>query len=409
MLSVAERNLKDIDIISSEFKANPFDFYARLRSESPIFETTMSGKIPVWLVTRYDDVKAVMMDERFVKDQNNVQGKTPLEMAWMPGFLQALRSNMLDSDVPDHTRLKNLVHKAFTPRRIQEMQKRIAELSDMYLAAGKKKGEFDLIAEYALPIPATVIAEILGIPTDDIGKFHRWSNNFLQADFGSPISMIKMLPGVWQFVRYIRKQLQQRRQAPQDDLLTALVEAEDNGDSLSEDEAIAMVVLLLIAGHETTVNLIGNGTLALLQHPEQLALLQNDPSLIGSAIEEVLRYTVPIETATERYAREDITLRGQTIPQGSLMLAAIASANRDDAVFDNPNRLDITRTPNKHLSFGHGIHYCLGAPLARMEGAIALGTLFETTPTLQLAVPANELVWRNGMILRGLKHLPVRV
>ncbi|MEO1286884.1 MAG: cytochrome P450, partial [Chloroflexota bacterium] len=233
------------------------------------------------------------------------------------------------------------------------------------------------------------------------------SSSMLQSNFSSNLSLLKMMPSMMQLSGYIRKQIKIRRQNPKDDLLTALIDAEEAGDSLSEGETVAMVVLLLIAGHETTVNLIASGMATLLQYPEQLEQLRANPEQMPSAIEELLRYTVPVETATERYAREDITLHDVTIPKGSLTLAALASANRDETIFQNPDTLDITRSPNRHLSFGHGIHYCLGAPLARMEGAIAIQTLLDNAPDIQLAIPAGQLEWRQGMVLRGLKKLPV--
>ena len=407
MVTATAINVHDVDITSSEFKADPFPFYAELRRNHPVFKTHF-GKIPVYLVTRYDDVKALLLDDRFAKDQRNVENANGFDMSWMPAFVKAMQDNMLDRDAPDHTRLRNLVHTAFTPRRIQQMEKRIEELAHQYIHKAKKQGHMNLVADYALPIPATVIAEILGIPAEDMGKFHGWSQSLLQSNAGSALGMLSMLPAMWQLSRYVRKQLNIRRNNPQDDLLTALIQAEADGDKLSTDEAMAMVVILLIAGHETTVNLIASGTYTLLQHPAELERLRADSSLMKTAVEELVRYTVPVETATERYAREDITLHGVTIPQGTLTLAALASANRDETVFDNPDTLDIGRTPNKHLSFGHGIHYCLGAPLARLEGSIALETLIHELPDLRLAVAPDAIQWRKGMILRGLDALPVR-
>lgn len=408
MLAEKQRSLSEVNIISPEFKANPFDFYAQLRQESPVFKTHI-GKLPVYLVTRYDDVRDTLMNERFAKDIRNISdAQSAHYMEWMPGFIKAMQNNMLDMDNPDHSRLRNLVHKAFTPRRIAEMQTRIEQLANEYLDKALLKGHIDLVADYALPIPATVIAEILGIPSKDMDKFHGWSKRLIGANAGSTWSMLQVLPAMWQFARYLKAQIKHRQENPADDLITALLEAEAEGEQLSSDEVVAMVILLLIAGHETTVNLIASGTLALLQHPEQMNLLKEQPDLMKSAVEELLRFTVPVETGTERYAREDITLHGMTIPRGSLTLAAIASANRDETVFENPNTLDITRSPNRHLSFGHGIHYCLGAPLARMEGSIALNTLLKRAPNLQLAVDSDTLKWRGAMVLRGLESLPVR-
>jgi len=218
---------------------------------------------------------------------------------------------------------------------------------------------------------------------------------------------LKAIPNAMAFLGYIRKLIKARRANPQDDLVSALVQAEEAGEQLSEDELLAMIFLLLVAGHETTVNLIGNGTLALLEHPDQLERLRNDPALIKPAVEELLRYASPLETATERYARENITIAGDTIPRGAMVFAVIASANRDERQFANPDALDITREPNKHLSFGLGPHYCLGAPLARLEGQIAILTLLRTLPDLRLSVAPHVLRWRPGLVLRGLESLPV--
>ena len=223
----------------------------------------------------------------------------------------------------------------------------------------------------------------------------------------STSSVIKALPSLFMFMRYLRKLIQEKRTHPKDDLLTALVQAEEAGDTLSEDELLAMVVLLLIAGHETTVNLIASGTLALLQHPEQLEHLRRDPTIIKTAVEELLRYTSPVETATERFAREDVTLHGVTIPKGELVLAVLASANRDETQFVHPQRLDLARNPNRHLAFGQGVHFCLGAPLARLEGQIAIPMLLSRFPELRLSIPLERLRWRPTFVVRGLESLPV--
>ena len=222
------------------------------------------------------------------------------------------------------------------------------------------------------------------------------------------LNTLLMLPSIWFFMRYLRQTFDKRRSEPRDDLLTALLQAEEAGDRLSEDELLAMVFLLIVAGHETTVNLIASGTLALLQHPEQLARLRNDPTLIRSAIEELLRYVNPVETGTERYALEDMTFAGVEIKRGELVFAALASANRDETAFANPDELDITRPKNKHLAFGQGSHYCVGAPLARMEGAIAINLLVQRLPNLRLAVADEQLRWRSSQVVRGLEALPVK-
>jgi len=250
-----------------------------------------------------------------------------------------------------------------------------------------------------------VIVELLGIPGRSRERFHRWSKAIVKTP--TRMNMIRALPSLRAFTRYLRQFVRELRDKPQDGLLAVLVQVEEAGDRLTEDELLPMAFLLLVAGHETTVNLIASGTLALLQHPDQLELLRTNPSLTKTEIEELLRYTSPLETATERYAREDVTIAGVTIPRGSLVLAAVASANRDARQFENPDRLDITRGNNRHLAFGHGPHFCLGAPLARLEDQIAIPALIRRLPRLRLAIPAERLRWRATPILRGLEALPV--
>jgi cytochrome P450 PksS len=246
---------------------------------------------------------------------------------------------------------------------------------------------------------------MLGVSAEDNQKFHRWTRTLISG--GTNRNLIVLVPSIMSFMGYLKKLIKERHAHPKDDLITALVQAKEGSDSLSEDEILAMIFLLLIAGHETTVNLIGSGSLALLEHPDQLEKLRREPVVIKSAIEELLRFVCPVETATERYAREDITIAGTTIPRGELVLAVIGSANRDANYFDNPDSLNITRENNKHLAFGQGAHYCLGAPLSRLEGQIAIGTLVQRMPNLRLRVASEQLRWRGAFILRGLEALPV--
>ena len=396
-----DSNLSSVDIVSRALKANPFPFYARLRAEQPVCCITMPGFGEAWLVTRYDDVVAVLKDDRFAKNQMNA-----LKQPWLPSFAKPLQRNMLDLDDPDHARLRTLVHKAFTPSMVEQLQERIQAIVDRLLDTAQRKGSMDLVREYALPLPLTVIVELLGIPSQDRDRFHRWSRALLKPP--TRFNLLRGLPSLLAFMRYLRLLFRQLRNTPQEGLLTALVQVEEAGDHLSEDELLAMAFLLLIAGHETTVNLISSGTLALLQHPDQMDRLRSDPSLIRPAIEELLRFTNPLETTTPRYARQDATIAGVTIPRGALVLAAIASANRDETQFDDPDRLDITRENNRHLAFGLGTHFCLGASLARLEGQIAISTLLRRLPHLQLAAPVESLRWRATPVVRGLETLPVR-
>jgi cytochrome P450 PksS len=359
------------------------------------------------LVTRYDDVVSVLRDERFCKDRVNALTPGQLrKQPWMPSFFKPLLHNMLDTDRPNHTRLKGLVQKAFTPQRVLELRGRIESLADELLESIGERHRFDLIGDFALPLPSTVIAEMLGVPVEDRHKFHRWSNALVSSS-GSTWETLRIVPPVWSFLRYVRKLIAQRRRSPQSDMITALVEARESGDQLSEDELVAMIFLLLVAGHETTVNLIGNGILALLEHPAQLQLLREEPTRIETAVEELLRFASPLDTATERYTAEPVELAGVRLPRGSLVLAGISSANRDESQFPRGDEMDITRDPNRHLSFGLGIHFCLGAPLARLEGQIAIDKLLNRFPDLQLAVPSSSLTWRRGMVLRGMVSLPL--
>jgi cytochrome P450 len=398
-----------VNIASPEFKADPYPFYARLRARAPVYRIPLPFGMSAWLVTRYDDVAAVLKDERFAKDRFNAQ--TPQQLAWLawvPRLFEPIMRTMLDRDPPDHTRLRALVSKAFTPRLVEGMRGRVQALTDRLMDKIRRRERIDLIHNYAMPVPTTVIAEMLGVPASDRHNFTRWTNDLALAgssNWGPPLA----LPSVWKLTRYIRKLVEARRAVPRNDLVSALVQAEEAGEQLSADELLGMIVLLLFAGHETTVNLIGNGTLALLEHPDQMEMLRHDPSLIRPAVEELLRYASPVEATWNRFARQDVTIAGVTIPRGEMVFAVVASANRDERQFKDPDKLDITREPNKHLSFGLGAHFCLGAALARMEGQIAINTLLRRAPGLRLAVAPQALRWRAGLGLRGLKALPVCV
>lgn len=390
-----------VNLASPDFKADPFPFYARLRSEAPVFRTMLPDKRTVWLITRYDDVVEVLKDGRFSKDK-----ATARQTFWLPGMFKPLMRNMLDLDAPDHTRLRGLVHTVFTPRLIENLRERIQSLADELLDRLLSRGKTDLVHEYAAEIPTTIIAEMLGVPVKDRLKFRKWSNATAAA-IASRFGVLKAIPELALFIRYVRSLAKVRRAKSEDDLISALVRAEEAGDHLSEDELLAMIVLLLTAGHETTVNAIGNGVLALLENPDQLDKLQNRPTLIKSAVEELLRHSGPLETATERFPREDINVAGVTIPRGDLVFAVLASANRDEKRFDGADRLDITREPNPHVAFGFGMHYCLGAALARLEAQIAIATLLRRGRNVRLAVRRNALRWKRGLVLRGLESFPI--
>jgi len=397
-----------IDLLDPAFKQDPYPSYAELRSAAPVYRASLPDGRGVWLVTRYDDVLAVLKDERFVKDWRSALTSEQLaQIPPVPEVMKPLSRNMLDTDPPDHERLRSLVSKAFTPRLVERMRPRIQAIADALLDAVQDRGEMDLIDDYAFPLPITVIAELLGVPAEDRNSFREWSDAAVSGNTTQEYLEKILIPHMQAFTEYLRALFEEKCKYPRDDLISALVQAEEAGDKLSEDELLGMVFLLLVAGHETTVNLIGNGVLALLRHPDQLGKLKEDPSLIKPAVEELLRYDGPVETSTERFAREDVPIGGTMIPRGEMVLVVLAAADRDPERFAAPDALDITRAHNRHLAFGKGIHHCLGAPLARMEGQIAIATLLDRMPNLRLKGTPDSLVWRSGLILRGLRGLPV--
>ncbi len=397
-----------IDLTTAELRNDPYAVYARYREEEPIATVQGGYADGATFLTRYDDVLQVLKDPRFSSDFRKLypDRKKPLALRWLPSFFDALQNSMLMADDPDHRRLRDLVHKAFTPARIQSMTARIETLCNDLLDQAARKRQVDLIADYALPVPLTIISEMMGVPEKDRGKFHHWTAHFLEAASGR-WSMMSQLPSAISMYRFLNKMVKLRQADPQDDLITGLVQAEVDDQRLNIDETLAMLFLILFAGHETTVNLIGTGAMALIEHRDQLEKLHAQPELLDSAIEELLRYTNPVEQIAPRFATEDIEVGGRMLPKGTRIMVALGSANRDERVFANPDDLDISRDPNRHVAFGLGMHYCLGAPLARLEGRIAISTLVERYPHMQLAVPMNELEWRNTVGVRGLKSLPV--
>jgi cytochrome P450 len=382
---------------TAALKANPYPFYARLRAESPVCGTRLLGQ-RAWLVTRYDDVVSVLKDERFVK------GYHPSALSLLNRLAGPSTRHMLNADAPDHTRLRRLVTKAFTPRLVEQLRGRIQSICDSLLDAAEAKGRVDLMAGYALPLPLTVISELLGMPKEDASRFHALSRASLAA--ASTLDALRGVPNLWVITRHLRALVARRRTDPRDDLITALVQAEDEGDTLVERELVGMIFLLVLAGYETTVNLIGSGALALIEHPEQLRRLRERPALAEPGVEELLRYTSPIDLASQRFAREDVHIGSVRIPRGGLVAALLGSANHDESQFPHPDAVDLERDPNRHVAFGQGPHFCLGAYLARLEGRIALTTLFARFPNLRLAEPPGALRWRKGLIVRGLEALP---
>ena len=390
-----------------DFRRYAYEVYANMREEQPIYPIMHKNGSRSWLITRHEDVLAVLKDPRFTKNYLRVADDEYISQ--LTEVDRFMTNNLLALDPPDHTRLRALVQKAFSPRLIRAMRPRIQAITDSLLDAVQDQGQMELIADYAFPLPIQVIAELLGIPTEDKEKFRHWSGIVIRPH-RTKESRLADVPELQAFLAYLADISEQRREDPREDLLSALVQAEEAADRLSEIELYSMLMLLIVAGHETTVNLIGNGVVTLIQYPEQLALLRANPSLIGGAIEELLRYDSPVESSTDRFALEDVTIGGQHIAHGDHVLVIIASANRDRASFgEKADDLDIMRAENPHVAFGHGIHYCLGAALARMEGAIAIGSLLERAPNVRLALPMEELRIRPSVsdLLRGYREIPI--
>ena len=383
------------------FIADPYPLYAQIRAEGPVIFTD-----PRWILSYYEDIYPLLRDPRFGRG-----GYTDLILqVFGPGpVYDAFSRWMLFMDPPNHTRLRSLATRAFTPRAVERIREAIQQLVDGMLDGLERDGGGDLIAAFAYPLPVMVICELLGVPPDDREEFRLWSDSLgkaLQIQFATPEIVAKANEAAEHLSDYFRDFVADHRQHPRDDLLSALIAAEDEHGKLTEDELLAMAALLFFAGHETTVNLIGNGVLHLLQQPEQWRLLRDNPSLARNAVEEVLRYESPVQI-TGRVALADVEVHGVTIKEGQVISALLGSANRDPARFPDPDRLDIQRPDIQHLSFAAGAHYCLGAALARLEGEIAFTTLTGRFPNLKL-VP-EPLGWRKNVVLRGLTRLPVSV
>lgn len=402
-----------LDFDYEDPRADPYPIYARLREESPVARVR-GPRIwnQAYLVTRYDDVLFALKDPRFSTEMRRRFESGDSGFPWWLRMIaqrfNVFGDNMLGMDDPGHARLRNLVQKAFTPALVQNLNARIEQITEELLDRMQDQGEADLIADFALPLPMTVISEMLGVPEQERMRFRRYARDIVQFR-GGTWAVLRRVLNRGRMVRYFHSLIDYRRKNPDGQLISLLVQAEQSGDRLTGKELVAMVFLLLFAGHETTVNLIGNGMLALLDHPDQLALLRDRPDLARTAVEELLRFTNPVEHGMPRVTLEEVEIRGIKIPPYSLVLAMLSAANRDPAMFGNPETLDITRDPNRHLAFGIGIHYCLGAPLARLEGAVAFNALLRRFPNLQVAVPRDQIRWRPPSLVRGLEALPVRL
>ncbi len=393
-----------LDPRAPAFVADPHPFYRRLRAAGPVHYLEATGDW--WAVSHHEAVQ-VLSDARFVKGPRQLPQPAELPPAF--AHLPPLQPSMLMRDPPDHTRLRTLVNRAFTPRVVEDLGPHIEAIADDLIDRLDGLDRADLMAEFAFQLPAVVIAEMLGVPLQDRERFKAWSQRIIHLLDGTQPESVRR--EAWQaqlaLLDYFHHLVARRRVEQRDDLIGALLVAEEQGDRLSAGEVLSMCSLLLIAGHETTTNLIGAGTLCLLQHPEPLALLRARPDLLPGAVEELLRFVSPVQL-DGRVAAEDVELGGQRIQAGQWVLAAIGSANRDETVFADADRLDVSRVRNPHLAFGRGIHFCLGAPLARLEARIAFAALLRRHPGLALD-EASPPEWNRNVVVRGLARLPVRL
>lgn len=385
-------------LFTDTFTKNPYPAYTVLRREDPVSRVLLPDGNYAWFITRYKDAFEALNDHRFIKDYSKIDDS---ESRYKSVFSQ----NMLFSDMPEHKRLRGLVSKAFTPKMIAGMRERIQEITDKLLDEMEGKKNIDFIDEFAFPLPIIVICEMLGIPVEDRDNFRTWSNAMIEGTNDAKDENLS--EHMKAFVQYLSNRFAIVRESPGDDLISQLIIAEQEGDRLTEQELYGVVSLLIIAGHETTVNLIGNSIMALLEHPDQLELLKNQPKLIHTAIEEVLRYNDPVEYSTSRWAGEDLEFKGASISKGDLVIVVLNSANHDPSQFNDPEVFDITREKSRHLAFGKGIHTCLGAPLARLEGEVAIRGFIKRFSNAKMRADSSDLQWRPGMIVRGVRELPI--
>jgi cytochrome P450 len=387
-----------------EFRANPYPIYQLLRSAMPVFQTP----IGVWLISRYADGDVILKDKRYATiDLKRIgeAGQLP-STAVLEAARETMGMTMLFMDPPKHGRIRGLVNKAFSPRMIESLRPRIQQIADDLISQFDSHSEIDLISQFAYPLPVIVIAEMLGIPSEDRDLFRKWTGDLAPLiDFVQDMAIVeRAMTAMAQTREYFVKLVDERRKKPREDLVSALIAAEEKGDRLTLDEMLANIVLLLGAGHETTANLIGNGMLALMRNRGEFDKLRSDPSLIKSAVEECLRYDSPVQ-ATARRTLEEVQIGGFTVPRDTHVIVLIGACNRDPAQFPEPDRFDIARNDNEHLAFGGGIHYCLGANLARVEGEIAIGSLMAKFPDIKIT--SDTVAYRDMFNLRGLKALPV--
>ncbi len=398
------------DLADQVMFTDPFPRYATLRDSGPVARARSKQLLGAdgYMLTRYDGVMLLHSDVRFSSDTMG-QGDSWL-LRHLPRMFRLLADSMVYKDDPDHARLRRLVNKAFTPRMVQEMSQDIEGIVDALLNGLSGRETVDLVADFAVPLPLSVISRMLGVSASDRDQFQSLTARFVAGvGGGSPAAFIRTIPAARKLLAMIERMAQERRQVPDQGMISALVAASDDGDKLSPDEVAAMIFLLMLAGHDTTSNLIASATLALLEHPEQAARLREDPSLTATAVEELLRFTTPVPCGAARITLEDVEVERTTIPKGSKVLGMIISANRDERIFERPDELDLGRDPNRHLTFAFGKHFCLGNQLARMEGQIAIRSLVQRFPNMRLAVPRDTLRYKPIQALRGLQSLPLHV
>ncbi|MEC2916223.1 cytochrome P450 [Bacillus cereus] len=395
-----------INLASAQFKEDAYEIYKESRKKQPILFVNQVEIGKEWLITRYEDALPLLKDNRLKKGWTNVFSQDIKNMYLSVDNSDHLTTHMLNSDPPNHSRLRSLVQKAFTPKMIAQLDKRIEKIADDLISDIERKGTLNLVDDYSFPLPIIVISEMLGIPKEDQAKFRIWSHAVI-ASPETPEEIKETEKQLSEFITYLQYLVDIKRKEPKEDLVSALILAESEGHKLSARELYSMIMLLIVAGHETTVNLITNTVLALLENPNQLQLLKDNPKLIDSAIEEGLRYYSPVEVTTARWAAEPFQIHDRTIEKGDMVVIALASANRDETVFENPEVFDITRENNRHIAFGHGSHFCLGAPLARLEAKIAITTLFNRMPELQIKGNREEIKWQGNYLMRSLEELPL--
>jgi cytochrome P450 len=401
-------DILNIDLVSQSFMRNPFPTLTRMREAGPVARVKLPFLGKTWMATTHEAVSEVLKDDsRFVRNPKNAGKRRMAGMRWwMPGTLRVLSENMLAHDDFNHRRLRKLVDQAFTRQSVEGLRQRIAAICDDLLDR-LGPGPAELMEGLARPLPLTVICELLGLPEEDRPSFRKWVKALMNVT--SAWGIFRFLPGLYRLVRYFKRHFEQCRQQPRAGLMTALVQAEQDGDNLSANELLSMAFLLLVAGHETTVHLIGGGVLALIISPEQKARLLADWSLAPTAVEELLRFVCPVQIAKPRYVRDDLDFHGRPLVRGEIVIPMLSSANADPHRFHDPERLDITRSPNPHVGFGAGMHFCLGAQLARVEAQVVLEKLFTRFPNLSLAVPESALTYTGRLGIRALTALPVRL